>query len=41
MILGLLALAIAGGGGYLSTRRSRTSSNKNRPVAVVDVGQLQ
>ena len=40
-ILGLLALAIAGGTGYLLYDRIQEQLNENRPVTVVDVGQIQ
>jgi serine/threonine-protein kinase len=39
-ILGLLALAIAGGTGYLLYDRIQDQLNENRPVAVPDVGEL-
>ena len=40
-ILGLLALAIAGGTGYLLYDRIQEQLNENRPVTVMDVGQIQ
>jgi serine/threonine-protein kinase len=40
-ILGLLALAIAGGTGYLLYEKVQDQLNANRPVTVVDVGQIQ
>ncbi len=40
MVLGLLALAIAGVGGYLIYHKATAAIDSNRPVAVVDVGDL-
>ena len=40
-ILGLLALAIAAGAGYLLYDRVQEQLDKSAPVAVVDVGQVQ
>jgi eukaryotic-like serine/threonine-protein kinase len=39
-VLGLLALAIAGVGGYLIYHKATAAINSNRPVAVQDVGLL-
>src|SRR3954447_10960483 len=40
-ILGILALAIAGGTGYLLYDKVQAQLNENGPVTVVDVGQVQ